>query len=126
MIEVISSQEVPGYLMSHFDLAQQMLQAIPQQGLILDTYHTQVLGEDCLLKVDQLLPWIKHIQVADFPGRNEPGTGRIDFQALLHLLESRAYAGWIGCEYRPQISTLDGLKGVFNLMRVGNPELNRS
>jgi hydroxypyruvate isomerase len=46
VIEIISSQEVPGYLMSHFDLAQQMLEAIPHLGLILDTYHTQVLGED--------------------------------------------------------------------------------
>lgn len=126
VIEIISSQEVPGYLMSDFDLAQQMLESISELGMILDTYHTQVLGEDCLLKVDQLLPWIKHIQVADFPGRNEPGTGRIDFPALLHVLESRAYTGWIGCEYRPQSCTLDGLEGLFSVMRLVNPEINRS
>lgn len=112
LIEVISAKEVPGYLMSRFELAEQMLEAMPGLGLILDTYHTELLGENCLRKLGQWWPRVSHIQVADFPGRHEPGTGRIDFAKLLALLEDNAYQGWVGCEYRPQASTTDGLQAL--------------
>lgn len=117
LIEVISSDEVPGYLMSRYDFAEEMLQTLPSLGLILDTYHTELLGEDCLRKLNQWWSRVSHIQVADFPGRNEPGTGNIDFPKLLSMLEDRAYQGWVGCEYRPRTSTFAGLEELRRIMK---------
>lgn len=125
LIEVISSTEMPGYLMSRFDLAEQMLEALPGLGLILDTYHTALLGEDCLRKLNQWWPRISHAQVADFPGRHEPGTGRIDFSGLVAMLEIDGYEGWVGCEYRPLTSTEDGLEALRNVLRSSRHENDR-
>jgi hydroxypyruvate isomerase len=55
------------------------------------------------------LPRIGHIQLADNPGRHEPGTGEINYGFLLPLLDTLGYAGWIGCEYKPATTTLAGL-----------------
>jgi hydroxypyruvate isomerase len=52
---------------------------------------------------------IKHVQLADNPGRNEPGTGEINYQFLFKWLDEIGYAGWIGCEYRPKAGTVEGL-----------------
>jgi len=68
---------------------------------------------------------VKHIQVADFPGRNEPGTGDIDFPKLLSMLKDRAYQGWVGCEYRPRASTVDGLDGLWRTMKHNPHEDDR-
>ncbi|MGY2215331.1 hydroxypyruvate isomerase family protein [Pseudomonas sp. PE-S1G-1] len=125
LIEVISSNEVPGYLMSRFDFAEEMLEAIPNLGLILDTYHTELLGKDCLSTLNRWWSRVKHIQVADFPGRNEPGTGNIDFPKLLSMLEDRAYQGWVGCEYRPRAGTVDGLDGLWRTMKPNPHEDDR-
>ena len=119
LIEVISSSEVPGYLMADFSLAEKMLEDIPHLGLILDTYHTELLGEDSLGKLEHCWKHVRHIQVADFPGRHEPGTGRIDFQKLLAMLQARAYQGWIGCEYRPRRSTTEGLTELRHALTPG-------
>ncbi|MGY2258802.1 hydroxypyruvate isomerase family protein [Pseudomonas sp. SDO55104_S430] len=117
LIEVISSSQVPGYLMSRFELAQPLLETHPQLGLILDTYHTERLGENCLRKLSQWWPRVSHIQVADFPGRHEPGTGSIDFRKLLAILEDNDYRGWVGCEYRPLHSTQEGLDGLWQTLK---------
>jgi len=125
LIEVISSTEVPGYLMSRFDFAEEMLETLPNLGLILDTYHTELLGEDCLRKLNQWWPRVSHVQVADFPGRNEPGTGNIYFPKLFSMLEDHAYQGWVGCEYRPRASTFDGLEDLWRTMKPNPHEHDR-
>jgi hydroxypyruvate isomerase len=57
----------------------------------------------------ELLPLIRHIQLADVPGRHEPGTGEINYPYLFRLLDELGYDGWIGCEYNPRAGTLEGL-----------------
>jgi hydroxypyruvate isomerase len=52
---------------------------------------------------------IAHIQIADNPGRNEPGTGEINYKYLFRLLDEIGYSGWIGCEYKPATTTEAGL-----------------
>lgn len=52
---------------------------------------------------------IAHVQIADNPGRNEPGTGEINFPFIFDTLDREGYGGWIGCEYRPAAATSDGL-----------------
>jgi hydroxypyruvate isomerase len=55
------------------------------------------------------LPRIAHVQVADNPGRNEPGTGEVNYPFLFELIDELGYAGWIGCEYKPRAGTTEGL-----------------
>jgi len=52
---------------------------------------------------------ISHLQIADNPGRHEPGTGEIDYPFLFSFLDNMDYRGWIGCEYIPGKTTLEGL-----------------
>ncbi len=59
--------------------------------------------------IEKLLPHIAHVQIADNPGRHEPGTGKINHPFLLNLIDKLGYVGWIGCEYRPLYGTSDGL-----------------
>jgi hydroxypyruvate isomerase len=55
------------------------------------------------------LPRIGHVQIADNPGRNEPGTGELNYRYLLAHLDRIGYTGWVGCEYKPATTTLAGL-----------------
>lgn len=108
LIEPINSRiDMPGYWL---DTPAKALALIRQAGcanlaLQLDLYHARVM--DCRLAdlLQAHLPEIGHLQLADFPGRHEPGSGDIDYPALFALLERLGYAGWIGCEYRPRTDT---------------------
>ena len=55
------------------------------------------------------LPRIGHIQLADNPGRNEPGTGEINYPYLFAQLDELGYTGWVGAEYKPKAGTSEGL-----------------
>jgi hydroxypyruvate isomerase len=117
LIEVISSQAMPGYYMSDFSKAQQVLETFPSVGLILDLYHAQTLTGDAADVLARFYDRTVHVQIADCPGRHEPGTGSIDFAALFAALEQRGYPGWIGCEYRPSGSTVASLDWLKRLGR---------
>jgi hydroxypyruvate isomerase len=73
--------------------------------MLADVYHLARNGHDPLAALD--LPAVAHVQVADAPGRHEPGTGELDFAAIFRRLES--FDGWVGAEYRPAGATRDGL-----------------
>ena len=64
---------------------------------------------DIARTVQKHLPRIAHIQLADNPGRNEPGTGEINYPFLFRHLDTIGYRGWVGCEYKPRTTTVDGL-----------------
>jgi hydroxypyruvate isomerase len=66
-----------------------------------DFYHLAVNGEDLVAVIDDYADRIGHVQIADNPGRNEPGTGRLDFEDLLGRLTAAGYTGRIGLEYKP-------------------------
>lgn len=113
LIEVISPKEIPGYYLSDFSQAQRVLETFPSIGLILDLYHAQLLTGDAATILDLFYERTVHVQIADCPGRHEPGTGLMNFTELFAALEQRGYTGWIGCEYRPSSTTaasLDWLK----------------
>ncbi|WP_214511284.1 hydroxypyruvate isomerase family protein [Pseudomonas brassicacearum] len=112
LIEVICVQEMPDYYMSDFSKAQQVLETFPSVGLILDLYHAQRLTGDAADVLARFYDRTVHVQIADCPGRHEPGTGNMDFAALFADLELRGYQGWIGCEYRPTGSTVAGLDWI--------------
>src|SRR5262249_30182076 len=83
--------------------------ADPHLQFLFDTYHAAVLTGDVLHSLEHWLPRTGHIQISDYPGRHEPGTGALPFPDFFDRLKSQNYSGWLGCEYRPQTTTLDGL-----------------
>lgn len=86
------------------------LAAATGAGILFDTYHLTNNGEDLLAAIDRYADRIAHVQVADSPGRHEPGTGGIDFAAVLQALHQHGYPGLIAAEYRPTGPTIDGLR----------------
>ena len=84
----------------------------PHLRLNLDLYHAQI-GEGNLIQlVERALPLVGEIQVADVPGRREPGTGEINYPFLFDHMDRCGYAGWVGCEYKPKTTTDAGLDWV--------------
>jgi hydroxypyruvate isomerase len=83
--------------------------ASPNLFLQYDIYHMQIMEGDLATTIKNNLAKIPHLQLADNPGRNEPGTGEINYTFLFQFLDSIGYEGWIGCEYKPKTTTTEGL-----------------
>jgi hydroxypyruvate isomerase len=83
--------------------------ARPNVKLLYDIYHMQIMEGDLARTMDRLMPRIGHVQLADNPGRNEPGTGEINYPWLLSRLDALGYEGWVGCEYKPSGDTASSL-----------------
>jgi hydroxypyruvate isomerase len=112
MIEPINTRvDVPGYLLDSTRLALECIRAADRPNIRLqyDVYHMQIMEGDLMRSIERLLPWIGHIQIADNPGRHEPGTGEIAFERLLRHVDAIGYEGYIGCEYLPAAHTAEGL-----------------
>ena len=112
LIEAISARSFPGFFLTRSSQAIDVLNAAGEGNAFLqyDFFHMQVMEGDLARTVERLLPRIGHIQLADVPGRNEPGTGEVNFDFLLGHLDRIGYAGWVGCEYNPLGDTFEGLK----------------
>jgi hydroxypyruvate isomerase len=81
----------------------------PNLWLQYDVYHMQRSEGELAATMAKHLRRIAHVQIADNPGRNEPGTGEINYDFLFRRLDELGYDGWIGCEYKPRRATLEGL-----------------
>ena len=112
MIEPINSRiDMPGYWLDGVDKAVRLLGAIDRSNvkLQLDLYHAQIIQGDLARTIEANIARIGHIQIADNPGRHEPGTGEINYAFLFDLLDRLGYNGWVGCEYKPLTTTEAGL-----------------
>jgi hydroxypyruvate isomerase len=111
LIEPINTFDMPGYFLSGSAQAAAVIAeaGVPNLFLQLDLYHLHRMGEDLAGAIAAHAHLTAHMQLADSPGRHEPGTGEIDFAPLLSLVDRLAYPGWIGCEYHPQADTVGGL-----------------
>lgn len=112
LIEPINTRDMPGFHLCRSEQALELIEAVgsPHLWLQLDVYHLQVMQGDLWRSIERCWPRIAHFQVADNPGRQEPGTGEIAYPFLFRQIESQGYTGWIGCEYRPRESTLSSLR----------------
>jgi hydroxypyruvate isomerase len=112
LIEPVSERTAKNYFLSGSAQAQSVLEELGADNAFLqyDFFHMQLLEGNLAAKAERLLPRIGHMQVADAPGRHEPGTGEINFEFLFRHVDALGYAGWIGCEYNPAGETLAGLK----------------
>ena len=77
--------------------------------LLYDIYHMQIMEGDLAPTIEKNLKLIPHMQLADTPGRHEPGTGEINYAFLLDFIDRTGYQGWVGCEYKPAGRTEEGL-----------------
>jgi hydroxypyruvate isomerase len=111
LIEPINTRDVPGFFLSGTRQAVEIIDAVGSDNVFVqyDIYHMQIMEGDLETTIEANLPAIAHMQLADVPGRHEPGTGSIDFGSLLPFIDRVGYSGWIGCEYIPQAKTADGL-----------------
>jgi hydroxypyruvate isomerase len=106
LIEPLNPIDVPNYLLSSFDVARSILsRRAPGVGMQFDAYHATRMGLDLINELGESLPYVRHVQFADVPGRHEPGTGGVPFRDLLSALSDARYAGWLGAEYFPMTTT---------------------
>jgi hydroxypyruvate isomerase len=111
LVEPINTFDVPGFYLKRSAQAATLLDEVAEPNLYIqyDIYHAQRMEGELANTLARLLPRIGHIQLADNPGRHEPGTGEINFGWLLPHLDALGYAGWVGCEYLPAGDTVAGL-----------------
>lgn len=111
VIEPINTRDMPDYFLTDIDEAVGIIQEVgpDKVGLQFDVYHRQVQRGDVARAFETALPYISHVQIADNPGRNEPGTGEIGWPFLFALMDRLGYRGWVGCEYKPAAATVPGL-----------------
>ena len=111
LIEPINSFDIPGFYLNYTAQALDILDAVGASNAYVqyDIYHAQRMEGELAATMQRALPRIGHIQLADNPGRNEPGTGEINYAFLFAHLDRIGYDGWIGCEYKPATSTQAGL-----------------
>lgn len=111
LVEPINTREIPGFFLTTSGQALAIIDRVGANNLFLqyDIYHMQVMEGDLARTIEVNLPRIAHIQVADNPGRHEPGTGEINFPFLFDHLDRIGYRGFVGAEYRPATTTEAGL-----------------
>ncbi|TPN48803.1 MULTISPECIES: 2-oxo-tetronate isomerase [unclassified Mesorhizobium] len=122
LIEPINTRDIPGFFLNHSDQALDLIDRIGSKNLFLqyDIYHMQIMEGDLARKIEANLDRIAHIQLADNPGRHEPGTGEINYPFLYDHIDRIGYSGWIGAEYKPKAGTEAGLAWFRDLAGQGS------
>jgi hydroxypyruvate isomerase len=111
LIEPINTYDIPGFYLNRTAQAISIMDEVGADNLFLqyDIYHAQRSEGELAATLAKHLARIAHIQVADNPGRNEPGSGEINYAFLFAHLDRIGYGGAIGCEYKPANGTEAGL-----------------
>jgi len=111
LIEAINTRDIPGFYLTHTRQALDIIKAVGSDNLFVqyDIYHMQIMEGDLATTIENNLALIPHMQLADNPGRHEPGTGEINYSFLFDFIDRAGYTGWIGCEYKPATTTDAGL-----------------
>ncbi|MDI7260184.1 MAG: hydroxypyruvate isomerase [Thermodesulfobacteriota bacterium] len=114
LVEPLNQQDVPGFSLVHTQDALQLFEEVghPNLWIQYDIYHMQIMEGNLTKTILSNLSRIGHIQLADNPGRHEPGTGEINFTNLFRFIDEAGYDGWMGCEYIRAGKTEDGLKWI--------------
>lgn len=111
LVEAINSIDMPGYFADTVELAAALVEeaASPAVRLQLDQYHVGMMGADPIAALRRYAPLVAHVQIADVPGRNQPGTGSQPIGAFLEELDTLGYQGSVGLEYKPKGSMNEAL-----------------
>ena len=111
LIEAVNTRDIPGFYLHNTRQAADLIAETGSDNLFIqyDIYHMQIMEGDLAPTIEAYLNQIPHMQLADTPGRHEPGTGEINYPFLFDRIDRLGYQGWIGCEYKPAGKTEDGL-----------------
>ncbi|WAW11208.1 hydroxypyruvate isomerase [Oxalobacter vibrioformis] len=111
LVEPVNNLDVPGAYLSYTQKAIDMIRDAGSDNVFLqlDIYHMQRMEGELANTIKANIAMIRHMQLADSPGRHEPGTGEINYRFLFSFIDELGYDGWIGCEYRPKTTTTEGL-----------------
>jgi hydroxypyruvate isomerase len=114
VVEALNDKDVAGFYLVGTQDVLNLFDEVGHSNLYLqyDIYHMQIMEGNLAETIKENISRIGHIQLADVPGRHEPGTGEIDFPSLFKSIDEAGYTGWIGCEYKPSGVTEDGLEWV--------------
>jgi hydroxypyruvate isomerase len=112
LIEPINTYDIPGFFLSRSAQAISIMDEVGSDNLFLqyDIYHAQRMEGELAATLSKHLARIAHVQVADNPGRSEPGSGEINYDFLFAHMDRIGYKGSVGCEYKPAGTTEAGLK----------------
>ena len=112
LIEAINTRDIPGFFLNTSSQALAIIDRVGSKNLYFqyDIYHMQIMEGDLARTIEANLNRIAHIQLADNPGRHEPGTGEINYPFLYEHLDRIGYSGWVGAEYKPKAGTVEGLR----------------
>jgi hydroxypyruvate isomerase len=111
VFEPINTRDIPGYFLTNTGHAERIIERVDHANLLIqyDFYHMQIMQGDLVATFERLQKSIGHVQIADNPGRHEPGTGEINHDFIFRRLDELGYDGWVGCEYRPGAGASEGL-----------------
>ena len=117
LLEPINTFDIPGFYVSRTRQALDLLDEVGADNAYLqyDLYHAQRMEGELAATLQQQLARIGHVQLADNPGRHEPGSGEINYAFLFAHLDRIGYGGWVGCEYLPATTTEAGLGWIERL-----------
>lgn len=117
LIEPLNDIDRPRYLLNTQRQAIDVIQKLNKKnlGLMLDLFHLQRGEGNLIERMNKSLPYAAHVQIADNPGRHEPGTGEINFAAVFRVLQEANYGGYIGCEYLPLRSSATSFEWMADL-----------
>ncbi len=111
VIEPINTRDIPGFFLNRQADGRKAIEqtGMANIGLQLDLYHCQIVEGDLAVHIDDFADITRHMQIAGVPERHEPDVGELNYPYLFERIDASGYDGWIGCEYRPQGVTEDGL-----------------
>ncbi|GHA13925.1 hydroxypyruvate isomerase [Oceanisphaera arctica] len=109
--EAINTRDIPGFFLNNTRQALDIIEKVGSDNLAFqyDIYHMQIMEGDIIPTIEKNLGIINHIQLADNPGRHEPGTGELNYHNIFAFLDKIGYQGWVGAEYKPATTTEEGL-----------------
>ena len=111
VIEPINRRDIPGYFLNKLAEARAIIYEAgePNLGLQFDLYHRQVEDGDVAVAIKEYAALTRHYQIANPPDRGEPDEGDLNYRWLLQQIDASGYTGWVGCEYKPRRTTVEGL-----------------
>jgi hydroxypyruvate isomerase len=112
LVEPINTFDIPGFFVNRTAQALAIIDEVGADNLFLqyDLYHAQRMEGELAATLEKHLARIAHVQLADNPGRHEPGSGEINYPFIFAHLDRIGYRGWVGCEYKPATTTEAGLQ----------------
>ncbi len=117
LVEPINTIDMPGYFVNYQEDGVALIEQIGESNVRLqfDCYHCQMMQGNVVATFRKLQSYIDHVQIAGVPGRHEPNVGELNYPYVLSQIDASGYQGFVGCEYKPSTTTLDGLGWISSL-----------